>query len=247
VSAPALLLINDHQKVERIFEEIKQADTPIRRKGLVAQLEGELTRHTSIEEMVVYPFVEEHVPGGADLINEAEKEHEEATVLLERVANLDPSSPDFVPALEALEKAVGHHVKDEEGELFPKLDDAADGPTLARLRLELEQEKLGLHPQPNLPAEVGGGRAVPRTASTKASSSGGNKNVWVQPHPKDDRWQVKRDGASRASRLFDSQAEAETYGRKLAKKDKVELIIAGRDGTIRDKASYGNDPSSVPG
>jgi hypothetical protein len=88
---------------------------------------------------------------------------------------------------------------------------------------------------------------VSSTTPAKSTASSGKRNVWVQPHPKDDRWQVKRDGATRASRLFDSQAEAETYGRKLAKDDKVELIIAGRDGAIRDKASYGNDPSNVPG
>jgi iron-sulfur cluster repair protein YtfE (RIC family) len=247
VSAPALLLINDHQKVERIFEEIKQADSPIRREGLMIQLEGELTRHTTIEEVVLYPFIEDNVPGGEGLISEAEGEHQQATKLLERVVNLDPSSPDFLPALDELEKAVSHHVKEEEHELFPKMEDATDGPTLARLRLELEQEKLGLSPQPKLPAEVTGGRAVSSTTPAKSTASSGKRNVWVQPHPKDDRWQVKRDGATRASRLFDSQAEAETYGRKLAKDDKVELIIAGRDGAIRDKASYGNDPSNVPG
>ena len=220
VSAPALLLINDHQKVERIFEEIRQADSPNRRESLMIQLEGELTRHTTIEEIVIYPFIEDNVPGGEQLISEAEGEHRQATRLLEHAANLDPSSPDFLPALDELEKAVGHHVKEEEHELFPKMEEATDGPTLARLRLELEQEKLGLSPRPMLPTEVGGGRAVSSAPST------GKRNVLVQPHPKDDRWQVKRDGAKRASRLFTSQAEAEAYGRKLAKDDEVELIVA---------------------
>ncbi|MEY2475856.1 MAG: hypothetical protein QOG87_1171 [Actinomycetota bacterium] len=244
VSEPAKLLISDHMKVERIFEEIKSAESPNMRKSLVTQLEAELTRHTTIEENVLYPFVEEHVGGGEELISEAEKEHQEASLLLDKLANLDPSSPDFDPTVKALEKAVSHHVNEEEHELFPTLEDATDEATLAKLRLDLENEKLGMTPSPTMPSEVGGGRAKP--SSTRSSSSGA-ADVWVQPHPKDDRWQVKRSGATRASRVFDTQSEAEEFGRTLAKRERTELVLAGRDGSIRDKRSYGNDPANVPG
>lgn len=255
VSEPAKLLIHDHMKVERIFEEIKSADSPNRRIDLVTQLEEELTRHTTIEEAILYPFVEQNVPGGEDLISEAEGEHQEATVLLEKVADLDPSSPDFMPGIEALEKAISHHVKDEEKELFPKLENATSDEQLAKLRLDLENEKLGIHVEPRLPSEVRGGRAKTSPSSgrstsrsTSSSTSGGSgKSVWVQPHPKDDRWQVKRDGASRASRVFDTQAEAEKFARRTAQRERVELIVAGRDGSIRDRRSYGNDPARIPG
>lgn len=54
-------------------------------------------------------------------------------------------------------------------------------------------------------------------------------------------WAVKNSGATRASRTFDSQAEAITYGRNLAKSSHSELYIHGRDGTIKNKSSYGND------
>jgi iron-sulfur cluster repair protein YtfE (RIC family) len=240
VSEPAKLLISDHMKVERIFEEIKAADSPNRRQSLMTQLDFELTRHTTIEENILYPFIEDHLPGGEKLIDEAEDEHQEASKLLEKVANTDPDSPGFMSTLEALEKAVSHHVKEEEHELFPKLEESTDEATLAKLRLELEQEKLGMSPVPAMPSEVGGGRSVGRTTA-------GAKDVWVQPHPKDDRWQVKREGASRASRVFDTQSEAVDFGRTVAKRERVELVVAGRDGSIRDRSSFGNDPANVPG
>jgi hemerythrin superfamily protein len=241
VSEPAKLLINDHVKVETIFEEIKAADSPNRRQSLMIQLDRELTRHTTIEENILYPFIEDHLADGVRLIDEAEKEHEDASKLLERVADLDPSSPDFMPGLEALEQAISHHVREEEGEIFPRLEEGTDQQTLAKLRLDLENEKLGMHPEPTLPAgtAVRGGRA-------KATTSGG-AGVWVQPHPKDDRWQVKRDGATRASRVFDTQGEAERFARNLATRERVELVVAGRDGAIREKKSYGNDPADVRG
>lgn len=55
-------------------------------------------------------------------------------------------------------------------------------------------------------------------------------------------WAVKNSGATRASRTFDTQADAIKYGRNVAKQERSELYIHGRDGTIKNKNSYGNDP-----
>jgi hypothetical protein len=63
----------------------------------------------------------------------------------------------------------------------------------------------------------------------------------VTPHP-DGGWQVRREGADRASSLHDTQAEAMSRGRELAQQARSELVIHGRDGRIRDSDSFGNDP-----
>jgi hypothetical protein len=55
-------------------------------------------------------------------------------------------------------------------------------------------------------------------------------------------WSVKNSGATRASKTFDTQRQAITYGRDSAKKSSTELYIHGRDGTIKNKNSYGPDP-----
>lgn len=55
-------------------------------------------------------------------------------------------------------------------------------------------------------------------------------------------WAVKNSGATRASRTFETQQQAVSYARDAAKKVGTELYIHGRDGTIKDKRSYGNDP-----
>lgn len=60
-------------------------------------------------------------------------------------------------------------------------------------------------------------------------------------------WSVRRSGAARASRVFDTQAQAIDYARSQAKKDKAELYIHKKDGTIRDRDSYGNDPKKTKG
>jgi hypothetical protein len=46
---------------------------------------------------------------------------------------------------------------------------------------------------------------------------------------------------------YKTQAEAITAGRKLARLRHTEHVIHGRDGQIRARNSYGNDPPSRPG
>lgn len=55
-------------------------------------------------------------------------------------------------------------------------------------------------------------------------------------------WAVKKGGGEKASRHFDTQQDAIDWGRQVAKNQKAEFYIHGKDGKIRSKDSYGNDP-----
>jgi hypothetical protein len=55
-------------------------------------------------------------------------------------------------------------------------------------------------------------------------------------------WNVRRSGANRATKSFDTQIRAVNFAREIAKRNDSELFIHGRDGTIRDRESYGKDP-----
>ncbi len=59
---------------------------------------------------------------------------------------------------------------------------------------------------------------------------------------RDGEWAVRRSGADRDSSRHDSQAEAIRSGRGTAQREHTELFIHGRDGRIRDRDSFGNDP-----
>lgn len=63
----------------------------------------------------------------------------------------------------------------------------------------------------------------------------------VVPNPSGG-WSVKNSQATRASKVFDTQQQAIMYGRDVAKRAGSELYIHGRDGTIKNKNSYGTDP-----
>jgi len=67
------------------------------------------------------------------------------------------------------------------------------------------------------------------------------KNIHVTPH-KDGGWQVKKGGARRAAKRTDTQKEAKDIATQIAKNQKTDTKIHGRDGKIRGGNSYGNDP-----
>ena len=57
-----------------------------------------------------------------------------------------------------------------------------------------------------------------------------------------DQWGTMREGGERVSGLYDTQAAAIEAGREMAREGQGELLIHGRDGQIRARDSYGNDP-----
>lgn len=70
------------------------------------------------------------------------------------------------------------------------------------------------------------------------------KNIWISPDS--DQWKAQREGAERASRIFDTQREAENYGRNaLQNNNGGELITQGQDGQIRSKDTI-NSPDPIP-
>ena len=55
-------------------------------------------------------------------------------------------------------------------------------------------------------------------------------------------WDVKRDGADRASVHTDTKQNAVDQGRRISQNQSSELIIHGKDGKIQRADSHGNDP-----
>ena len=66
------------------------------------------------------------------------------------------------------------------------------------------------------------------------------RNQHVVPHG--DGWAVRPEGGSRASSNHSTQAGATERAREIARKQQTELVVHGRDGRIRVRDSYGNDP-----
>ena len=65
--------------------------------------------------------------------------------------------------------------------------------------------------------------------------------------PRGKKWAVRKTGAERVTRRFDTQQEAIKAARGIARDNGGEVFIHGRDGRIRMRDTHGNDPLPPPG
>jgi len=66
------------------------------------------------------------------------------------------------------------------------------------------------------------------------------KNQHVVPH--EGGWAVRGEGNERATSVHERQSDAIGRAHDIAIGQQSEVVIHGRDGRIRDKDSFGNDP-----
>jgi len=60
-------------------------------------------------------------------------------------------------------------------------------------------------------------------------------------------WSVKKAGAARATSVHATQADAIAAGTQIARNQRTELYIHGRDGRILERNSYGDDSNPPKG
>ena len=72
------------------------------------------------------------------------------------------------------------------------------------------------------------------------------KNQHVTPHPSGG-WQVKSAGGKKATVVTKTQGEAIEIAKKIAKNQESELFVHNKQGKIRERNSYGNDPHGSKG
>ena len=58
-----------------------------------------------------------------------------------------------------------------------------------------------------------------------------------------DRWAVKEEGAAEPYAVFKTQTEAWEKAKSIARKERAEAVLHGRDGQIRECNTYGHDPT----
>ena len=133
------LLKQDHDKVDRLFQKVKGSEED-KHKELFEQIKQELEVHTHIEETIFYPKIKEEKEL-EDIVLEGIEEHHQAKIFLRELASLSDDSEKFEPKLKVLMEDVEHHVMEEEGEMFPKIEKIFDEATLEDLGKQMEEEK----------------------------------------------------------------------------------------------------------
>ncbi len=109
------LLNADHRAVEGLFQQFTASQDP----DIAQRICDELTIHSVLEEELVYPLLATKV--GTRMADEARHEHAEAKELIARIEAGLSSGDDVSGTVKELERAIQHHVQEEEAEIFPAM------------------------------------------------------------------------------------------------------------------------------
>jgi len=119
------LLKTDHKEVRALLGALEETTTRAvkKRQTLLAEIEMNLSAHTTIEEEIFYPAFREAGQKSDDdkMYFEALEEHRAAgDLVLPDLLKTDPSTDNFSGRAKVLKELVEHHADEEEKEMFPR-------------------------------------------------------------------------------------------------------------------------------
>lgn len=170
------MLVADHKKVKLLFkqfEKLKKDEGSDEEKAeLVIQVCKELKVHAQLEEELFYPAVRKATHED-DLMDEATVEHAAAKELIEQLESMDPGDDLYDAKVTVLGEQIEHHVKEEEGDMFPKAKKAKIDMAALGARMMDRQE--------DLKSEIGlsddGEEGIEPPKSQKKSSRGASRSA----------------------------------------------------------------------
>jgi hemerythrin superfamily protein len=144
------MLMADHKKVKKLFsdfDKLKEEGSDEDKAAIVDEICNELKIHTELEEEIFYPAVRKAIDD-SDLMDEALVEHAGAKDLIAQLEDASPEDELYDAKVTVLGEQIQHHVKEEEGDMFPKakkakVDTEALGATMLKRKAAL-METMGM-------------------------------------------------------------------------------------------------------
>ncbi len=154
-----VILKADHDKVKDLFDQFKKTDSMAEKKKLATEAITELRIHATIEEELFYPALRGKEAVDQDLLNESDEEHHVAKLLIGELITMT-TEDHFVAKFTVLAENIEHHVKEEEGDLFPQarktdVDFVALGKKLNARKNDLKKNGIPLNAEEKLMQSVG--------------------------------------------------------------------------------------------
>ncbi|MEY2477645.1 MAG: hypothetical protein QOG87_2960 [Actinomycetota bacterium] len=136
------ILVRDHKEVDQLFEQFDRERETFE-GGLLRRIIEALSVHAAVEEQVVYPAMRKALPDGDARVQQAIADHQKVKEALAELEKMAPLDQGVLPAVERLARDVRAHVEEEEGDLFPRLAEALDEPTLQDMGRAIEKARKG--------------------------------------------------------------------------------------------------------
>ncbi|GKZ29945.1 hypothetical protein AbraIFM66950_007176 [Aspergillus brasiliensis] len=132
----------DHREIEDYYSKILNSATEKEKTEWQNLFTWELARHSIAEELVVYPQFEKSLPDGRAMADKDRKEHQSVKEQLKKFQNMKPTDPAFESTITALMKDLSEHIKEEESQDLPKLEDAVSAEESEKLAKSFGRTKM---------------------------------------------------------------------------------------------------------
>jgi len=150
------MLKKQHREVEALFKELEKAKSANPRRKVFEKLADALAVHATIEERHFYPAAKKKQT--EEMVLEAAEEHLEMKRVIADLLELEPSDPVFMAKVSVLKEDVMHHVEEEEGELFPKVQKLLEDEELEAIAAAMQETAEVLQregvPRMSVPSET---------------------------------------------------------------------------------------------
>lgn len=136
------VLVEDHREVRELFRHLQTGNgDPQHRRDLADAMTAELVRHSVAEEAYLYPTARAVLPDGDKEADHEIEEHAEVERLLKDLEGVPATDPRFDELTSKVIEDVGHHLEEEENDLFPRLREACTADQLVELGHKIQQAK----------------------------------------------------------------------------------------------------------
>ena len=170
-------LKDDHKSIKKAYQAFQKLDHSQDQEAMQAIVEkvlDEITVHAALEEELLYPAARDAI-SDVDLVDEAEVEHESVHTFIEQLRGMSPGDDKYSARFTVLCEYVLHHVKEEEGEMFPRLEKARlDWETLAAA---MNERRAEMNPEDEDDDPVGNGGADPADEDVSSAGSAKGSNA----------------------------------------------------------------------
>ena len=136
---PTQALMHDHNYVRQLFQRYLTTQDDQVKQQAGPQICEALEMHTSLEEAVFYPRVQEL---DAALVEKCQDDHQQADELLVQLQELQPGEAAYDDLMQQLYDAIMAHIELEEQQLFPAVRNAALDLQDLALRMQAYESNL---------------------------------------------------------------------------------------------------------
>jgi len=137
--SPTAMLKKDHKNVKDIFSKWEESDDADECAELMEQAILEIKVHAQVEEEIFYPAARDAL-GESELVDETQEEHHVVKMLIDEIEHLDADDSHMDAKFKVLMENVRHHIREEENDMFPKIDDEDFNNEIVQQMWERKQE-----------------------------------------------------------------------------------------------------------